>query len=125
MRQNVFISVLLVSLSVVATAHASGMRTVALTGQSAPGTAGGVTYESFGMFVHPDHFVYGTPVLDDAGRVAFRANLTGDGVDSTNNQGVWSEGSGSLSLVGRTGNQAPGAPGGVNFSTDPALELFF
>ena len=62
--------------------------------------------------------------LNDAGQTAFRANLAGDGVDFTNNQGVWSEGSGSLALVARTGNQAPAAPSGVNFRTDPALELF-
>ena len=48
-------------------------------------------------------------MLNDAGQVAFRANLTGSGVDSTNYQGVWSEGSGSLALVARTGSQAPGA----------------
>ena len=63
-------------------------------------------------------------MLNDAGQTAFRADLTGSGVDSTNNQGVWSEGSGSLSLVARTGSQAPGAPGGVNFRIDPAFELF-
>ena len=68
--------------------------------------------------------MYHGPVLNDAGQVAFRANLAGDGVDSTNNQGIWSEGSGSLSLVARTGSQAPGAPAGVNFRTDPQLELY-
>ena len=63
-------------------------------------------------------------MLNDAGQTAFRADLTGSGVGSTNNQGVWSEGSGSLSLVARTGSQAPGVPDGVNFRIDPELELF-
>ena len=44
------------------------------------------------------------------------ASLTGSGVDSTNNAGIWSEGSGSLALVARSGSQAPGTPSGVNFS---------
>jgi hypothetical protein len=85
-----------------------------------------VTFESFGTLLHPQfQYGYGGAVLNDAGQVAFRANLTGGGVDFSNNQGVWSEGSGNLTLVARTGSQAPGAPSGVNFSTDPALELFF
>src|SRR5262245_13793298 len=106
MRQTVFITAILVSMSLVAAAHAAALRTVALTGQPAPDTAGGGTYESFGTYVHSQgQFVYGGPVLNDAGQVAFRANLTGSGVDSTTNQGIWSEGSGSLSLVARTGSQ--------------------
>src|SRR5262245_39015460 len=125
MRQNIFIVAILVPIYVVATAHAAGLRTVALTGQPAPGTAGGATFETFGALVHTQElWDYGGAVLNDAGQIAFRANVTGSGVDSTNNQGVWSEGSGSLSLVARTGSQAPGAASGVNFKTDPVLELF-
>jgi hypothetical protein len=106
--------------------HAAPMRTVALTGQPAPDTTAGATFETFGSYIHPqDQYVYGGAVLNDAGQIAFRANLTGTGVDSANYQGIWSEGSGSLSLVARTGSQAPGAASGVNFSTDPALELYF
>jgi hypothetical protein len=125
MRQNAFITAFLVSTFFDAAAHTAELRTVALTGQPALGASAGVTYGSFGVHNHPDQYVYGAPVINDAGQVAFRANLTGDGVDGTNEQGVWSEGSGSLALVARTGGQAPGAPSGVNFSTDPALELFF
>jgi hypothetical protein len=126
MRQIVFVTAFLVSISFVATAHAAELRIVALTGQSAPGTAAGATFETFGSLIHPQFlYGYGGAVLNDAGQVAFRANLTGSGVDSTNQQGVWSEGSGSLSLVARTGSQAPGAPAGVNFATEPSLELFF
>jgi hypothetical protein len=104
-------------------ARANTLRTVALTGQQAPGAPAGVIYQSFGAELGHDAFAHGI-ALNDAGQTAFRANLAGDGVDFTNNQGVWSEGSGSLALVARTGSQAPGAPSGVNFSTDPALELF-
>jgi hypothetical protein len=126
MRPNVSTTALLLSVSFVAAAHAAELRTVALSGQSAPGTAGGVTYESFGSYLHTQYFYgYGGAVLNDAGQVSFRANLAGDGVDFTNQQGIWSEGTGSLELVARTGSQAPGAPAGVNFATDSALELFF
>jgi hypothetical protein len=108
-----------------ALAHAIALRTVALSGNPAPGIASGVTYDSFGS--HYDSLngrFFRGPVLNDAGQVAFRADLAGIGTGATNNQGVWSEGSGSLSLVARTGSQAPGAPGGVNFRIDPAFELF-
>ncbi len=55
------------------------------------------------------------PVLNDAGQTAFIAALSGNGVDSTNSEGIWSEGSGNLALVARTGDHAPGMPSGVNF----------
>src|SRR5262245_23382066 len=108
-----------------ASSQAAALRTVALSVHQAPGTAGGVAYESFGS--HYDslagRFLRG-PVLNDAGQVAFRADITGSGIGSTNNQGIWSEGSGSLSLIARTGSHAPGVPDGVNFRIDPTLELF-
>ena len=68
-------------------AHAATLRTVALSGQQAPGTPDGVV---FGGFFEP-------PVLNDAGQTAFLA----DGY------GVWSEGSGSLALTARVGDHAP------------------
>ena len=59
----------------------------------------------------------GSPILNDAGQTAFFAGLTGSGVVAhVDDQGIWSEGSGSLALVARTGSQAPGLPSGVNFS---------
>src|SRR5262245_55389056 len=124
MRQITSITTFLVSIALVAAAYAGNLRTVALTGQPAPGTPGGVTYESFGAhyFVEDLEYEFRGPVLNDAGQTAFRANLSGSGVDSTNNQGAWSEGSGSLALVARSGNQAPGAAGGVNFATQRSEE---
>ena len=94
----------LVGLLFASTAHAAAVRTVALSGQQAPGTPSGVNYSGFTF-----------PVLNDAGQTAFNASLSGSGVDSTNEQGIWSEGSGSLALVARNGNQAPGTPSGVNY----------
>jgi hypothetical protein len=85
-----------------------GLELVARTGNHAPGTADGV---NFG-----DIFLRGGPALNGLGQTAFPAYLTGPGVDSTNASGIWSEGSGSLALVARTGNQAPGMPDGAVFT---------
>ena len=94
---------------------AGGLALVARTGSQAPGTDTGVNFSGLGA-----------PVLNNAGKTAFQASLTGTGVVAmTNDAGIWSEGFGSLALVARTGNHAPGTPGGVNFSgfgfAQPAL----
>jgi hypothetical protein len=106
--------------------YAAPIRTVALSGLAAPGTPEGVNFGNFGTFFFdpPLNLVFRGPVINDAGRTAFRANLAGSGVDATSNQGIWSEGSGNLALVARTGNPAPGVPDGVSFGRNPALELF-
>jgi hypothetical protein len=87
-----------------AIAVAALVRTVALSGQQAPGSADGVIYQTFDL-----------PALNVAGRTAFGAVLSGSGVNSDNERGMWSEGAGPLVLVAREGSQAPGAPNGVNF----------
>lgn len=78
---------------------------VARTGDPAPGLLSGV---NFAMGEFP-------PSLNDAGQVAFFCGLTGTGVDSTNDRAIWSQGSGSLALVAREGDQAPGLPNGVTY----------
>jgi len=82
---------------------------VARAGDPAPGAA---TFSGFGP-----------PVLNGSGRTAFAATLTGIGVAPTNDSGIWSEGAGTLALVARTGDPAPGTPPGVTFNslTDPVL----
>ena len=55
-------------------------------------------------------------MINNSGQTALVALLTGSGVDSTNNTGLWSEGSGTLSLVAREGSQPPGTLSGVSFS---------
>ncbi len=96
-------SILTVFICGTTSAHAAEIRTVALSGQQAPGTPSGVNYNFLG-----------TPVLNDAGQTAFYARLT----DATNNNSIWSEGSGSLTLVARAGSHAPGTPSGVNYGND-------
>jgi len=66
--------------------------------QSAPGTNG-----SF--------FNFGPPVTNNSGAVAFWATLSSGVQDN----GIWSNASGSLSLVARAGQQAPGTGFGVQF----------
>jgi hypothetical protein len=81
---------------------------VAREGSSAPGTDSA----KFGDFVR--FFVPNHTVINDAGHTAFRAGLqTGGEVDSTNDLGIWSEGSGSLDLVAREGSPATGTGGAL------------
>jgi T5SS/PEP-CTERM-associated repeat protein len=123
MRQTISITAVFVLLSFVSIAEAA-IRTVALSGQPAPDTAAGVNYSSFDPYYIVGGAVARGPVINDAGRTAFRANLTGSGVDAANNQGIWSEGSGSLQMVARTGSEAPGMPYGMNFARRSDVELF-
>ncbi len=88
-------------------------RTVALTADPAPGAGPGVVYSGTES---PSTLAFGAPVLNGAGQTAFGGSLTGPGVDGTNNSGIWSEGSGLLSLVARTGDTAPGTELGVVYS---------
>ena len=93
-------------------AAAAEIRTVALTGQQAPGAVTGAVFNAFTT----------GPRLNNAGRVAFEGTLTGTGVTAANDLGVWSDGAGSLALVAREGLQAVGLPagelyGGASFRT--------
>ncbi len=86
------------------------LNLVARAGSVVPGTPAGATFSTFSFS--------GTtfnPVLNNAGQTVFRASLTGTNVDTTNNEGIWSERSGSLSLVAREGNAAAGTGPGVVF----------
>jgi hypothetical protein len=84
----------------------------ARAGEHAPGTPSGVTFK--GSSTLP--FTFSDPVLNDAGQAAFNAYLTGSGVDLTNDAGIWLDDAGTLKLVAREGDRAPGTPDGVNFT---------
>ena len=57
---------------------------------------------------------FNDPVLNSAGSLAFVGFLSGDGITSTNDSGVWSEGGGNgLQLVALEGTAAPGASGAL------------
>ncbi len=53
--------------------------------------------------------------INDAGQIAFLADVSGDDVDTTNRRGIWSQGSGTLHKVAREGDQVPGYVSGVTF----------
>ncbi len=83
-----------------------GLQLVALEGQPAPGTPW-----TFGEGGVGDTF--NRPVFNDAGKVAFRAGLS-LGAVSFSNSTLWSDRSGSLSMIAGPGVDLPGAPpGGV------------
>src|SRR5690606_667417 len=81
-------------------------RTIAVTGDAAPGAATGQVYERFFQ-----------PALNAAGRTAFAATLSGPGVSSENDMGIWSDGSGAPLLIARTGAAAPDTPAGVVYDS--------
>ncbi len=79
------------------------IRTVALTGEQAPGTPEGVQFSDFPLV---------RPVLNDRGEAAFSAILSdpiySSVIPNINDTGIWSEGGGALHLVARADDQAPG-----------------
>lgn len=81
-------------------------RTVALSGEHAPGTAPGTVFSNVSTV---------DPIINNAGQTAFWNYVSGSGVDSTNNTGLWSEGTGVLDLVARKGDPAPGVNDGLTF----------
>lgn len=85
--------------------RSGALQLVTRGGDVAPGVTGNA---NLGLF--------GTPAINDAGQIAFGATLTGPGVSSSNNTGIFSEGGGALSLVAREGSQVPGAATGVKFN---------
>jgi hypothetical protein len=73
---------------------------VVIDGAAAPGSAAGVTFSS--------QSIYSGFAMNDAGAVAFMAQLTGPGVTFANRHGLWVGAPGSFRLVARSGQQAPG-----------------
>lgn len=92
---------------------AGGLTLMARGGGSAPDTAAGVVFESF-----PN-----TPILiNAAGQIAFRAFLTGSGVTTANDVGIWTERGGAVRLVAREGGAVPRITGATfSFIGDPVL----
>lgn len=79
-------------------------RTVALTGQQPPGLPPG-------SFFHRFYDI----LIDQSDRVAFLATVSGPAITPETSVGIWSDRSGTLELVCRTGTHAPGTPRGVLF----------
>lgn len=89
---------------------------VARTGDPAPGTGPGVIFNAFRLL---------DPVIDGAGRTAFRAFVTGAGVTGDNDEGIWAQRADGLTLIAREGSPAPGTPAGVVFATSAGISDCF
>jgi hypothetical protein len=80
---------------------------VAETGQGTPETVGNA--QVFAGF--------SSPIINNRGNAAFHAMVSGSGVNTANNAGIWAEtGTGTAALLGkvaRTGDPAPGNSGAV------------
>ncbi len=63
----------------------------------------------------------GSPHLNDTGNIAFLSSLAGAGVSASNDLGMWSDTSGALTLIARTGSSAPGTAGTFSDLGDPAF----
>ena len=100
--------------------NAQVIRTVALTGQQAPGLPEGIVFAPPGP---NDFFAFAPfgPSINSLGQTAFQAPLSGPGIDDSNSESIWSEGSGTLKLVARDGDPAPGFPAGVTFGPDTGV----
>ncbi len=88
------------------------LQLIAQSSKPAPGTPTGVT---FGPLARP--------LINNAGMVAFRGNLSGPSVNPTNNVAMWIGDANSLSLTVREGDLAPGMGANAMFSSfeSPAL----
>ena len=81
---------------------------VARTGGEAPGMPDGVEFSQLT-----------SPEINAQGRVAFRARVTGPGINFGNDEGLWLQDEfGNLKLVAQEGDLPPGAPAGVVFEND-------
>jgi len=105
---TVTIAALVILFSVgLATANAQ-LVTVAISGDTAPGTNSTFTFLD-------------TPVFNNAGQTAFFARTSGN-IPGSGNDGIWSEGGGNgLALIARAGNIAPGATESFRSLDSPIL----
>src|SRR5205814_2368973 len=81
-------------------------------GDAAAGAALGVKYG-----------LLGDPALNNVGQLAFKSSLTGSGVSTGNDQGIWVGSPGAITLAGRKGAAAAGTASGVTFTQfyDPVV----
>ena len=85
-----------------------GLALIAREGDQAPGVPNGVVFRNDAFSQHP--------CLSIAARATFRAYLAGPGIDPSNDEGIWSGTPGSVVLVARMGDPAPGTAAGVTYA---------
>jgi hypothetical protein len=81
----------------------------------APGTSSGVVFGG-GVFGTGGYTFPGI-ATNQSSQLAVQANLLGSGVTAFNDQGVWAEANGELTLIAREGDQPPGTEPGVYFGS--------
>lgn len=70
--------------------------------------------QAFGLPMFVTYKTFGTPILNDAGNLAFEASLKGTGVTFENDEIIYSEGAnGIFGMIAREGTQAPGTFAGI------------
>ena len=93
--------------SVIYVGPAGAPQLVARSGAPAPGV-------SAANFQNID-----APALNTNGKIVTLAWITGAGINQSNDEGIWGGTAGSLNLLARTGDHAPGAPAGVTYKQIP------
>ena len=91
----------------------TNLALLARKGDAAPGMATGVTIRNFGAATSTQ--VRQTPRIDAQGRTAFLAFVTGPGVTTANDSGIWRGVPGSVQPIMREGDPAPGLSDGALF----------
>ena len=95
----------------------NGLALIAREGNAAPNSANGVIFSNLDSYFDPG--------INGEGQTVFRGTLTGPGIDSGNNRGVWLDGGETgLGLFALNGDTAPGIPSGetfIRFSSDPVI----
>jgi hypothetical protein len=81
----------------------AGVQLLIRIGDAVPGTSPTAIFASLAI----------EPAINSSAAAAFWASISGSGIDPTNNTGIWTTRSGSLSLLARAGDPAPGAGGAV------------
>jgi hypothetical protein len=84
---------------------------VAREGSLAPGMPSGVKFGHLFSWI------------DVADGIAFPARVSGTNVNKLNDDCIWSDGFGTLNLIAREGDQAPGFPTGVTFNEFTQIKL--
>lgn len=98
------------------------LEALALGGQQAPGVEPGVVFGAGNSTAIEGAFrSWGT---NDELRLAFNGNLSGPGIDELNDEGIWIEKDGVLTLLVREGDPSPEIGPGVHFGINSGIDTF-
>jgi hypothetical protein len=95
----------------------AALELIARAGSHAPGTAPGVVFsKTLEQVAAPFLFNFDEIKQNNIGTIAFKGRITGPGITSANDEGLWIGAAGAMKLYVSEGYQAPGMPPGVVFS---------